>query len=146
MEQYATLYKALEAFPYNSEPEEENTKEGLKDYFPSFISDVYRVLDVIVSSTELRGAKLHHVSLSIDVSLIPSAWVVVAYSTGAIILLAKPKIALRDVDLVVDKSDEIASAVEENYEIIPAVAGYVIDYDAEKYAKSIDVPVFSLDL
>jgi len=129
----------------SSIPEEVGSQSSL-EYFPSFISDVYRVLDIIVSSTEIRGAKVQHISISFDMSIIPTAWIIVAYSSGAIVLLAKPKISVGDVDLVVDKTDDIAAAVEEGYEVIPAIAGYVIDYDAERYAKSIDIPVFNLDV
>ncbi len=144
----ASIENSLRVFPqeYVEEEEQTSSNKSLLAFFPSFVSDVYRVLDVILSSTELRGASVHHISISFDMTVTPIAWIIVAYKTGAVILLAKPKITVYDVDLVVDKSDEIASIVDEDYEVIPAVAGYVVDYDAERYAKSIDVPVFNLDL
>ena len=143
----SSIENSLRVYPtsYGEEEEEEKTK-SLLSFFPSFVSDVYRVLDVILSSTELRGAVVQHISLNFDMTITPTAWIVVAYRSGSIILLARPKISVNDVDLVIDKSDEIASMVDDDYEVIPAVAGYVIDYDAERYAKSIDVPVFNLDL
>ncbi len=111
-----------------------------------FARDVYRIVDSIVSGLESRSLNVHHISITFDFETTPHSWALIASDNGAVVLYAKPYIGITDIDLAINRAEEMASATEEDYEVIPAVAGYIIDFDAERYAKSIDVPIFYLDL
>ncbi|MET1101301.1 MAG: hypothetical protein ABWW69_02320 [Pyrodictiaceae archaeon] len=129
----------------------ENTSPSLeassKTLFPSFAKDVYRVVDVIIAGSELRGLQVEYLAMNIDLaSSLPTAWVFIVSEKGIVVLLARPEISVEDIELTLNKTEELATTLSREVEIVPAVAGYSIDYDAERYARSIDVPVFQLGM
>ncbi|WP_143522147.1 hypothetical protein [Pyrodictium delaneyi] len=110
-----------------------------------FMADVRTVVEAFVLGGRLEGARLLRIVEDYGVDEIPYARALVMFEGIAFYLYAKPYIDVGDVDVLADEVGELAEKLE-NTEIVPVAAAYQFSYDAERYAKSIDVETMRLGL
>ena len=75
----------------------------------------------------------------------PWAHAIIVFDGIVFYLFAKPYIDVYDVDVLVDSISSISGSSSTSV-IVPVVAGYEYSYDAERYAKSIEVEILRLGL
>ncbi|BES81986.1 hypothetical protein [Pyrodictium abyssi] len=110
-----------------------------------FMADVRTVVEAFVLGGRLEGARLLRIVEDYGVDDIPYARALVAFEGVAFYLYAKPYMDVGDIDVLVDEAGELAEKLE-NTEVVPVAAAYQFSYDAERYAKSIDVEAVRLGL
>jgi hypothetical protein len=111
-----------------------------------FISDVRTVINALILGGRMEGAKFKRLTeeYGIDEGS-PWARAIIVFDGIVFYLLAKPYIDVYDVDVLVDSISSISESPSTSV-IVPVVAGYEYSYDAERYAKSIEVEILRLGL
>ena len=111
-----------------------------------FMSDVRTVVNALLLGAGLEGGRFARLveDYSADEG-VPRARVLLVVGDVAFYLYAKPYIDVLDIDVLVDEAGEAAERIGAG-EVVPVAAGYQYTFDAERYAKSIDVEVLRLGL
>lgn len=111
-----------------------------------FISDVRTAINALILGGRMEGAKFKRLTEEYGVDEgSPWARAIIVFDGIVFYLLAKPYIDVYDVDVLVDEISSIPGSSSTSV-IVPVVAGYEYSYDAERYAKTIEVEVLRLGL
>lgn len=112
-----------------------------------FIADVRTVVNALLLGAGLEGARFRRLLEDYyrGEADLPAAKVTIVLDGFAFYLYAKPYIDVEDVDVLVDEAGEEAERLGVE-EVVPVAAGYEFSYDAERYAKSIEVETIRLGL
>ncbi|BEP17727.1 hypothetical protein PYJP_10790 [Pyrofollis japonicus] len=110
-----------------------------------FMDHVRTVTTAFIIAGRLEGARLIRVVEDYGFSETMWARVIVWFDGVVFYIYAKPYIDVPDVDLLVDDAAEIAEKLGENH-VVPVGAAYEYSFDAERYAKSIEVELVHLGL
>jgi len=112
-----------------------------------FMADVRTVVNALLLGAGLEGAKFRRLleDYHRGDADIPAAKALIVFRGFAFYLYAKPFIDVEDVDVLLDQAGEEAEKLGVE-EIVPIAAAYEFSYDAERYAKSIDVELIRLGL
>ncbi|KSW12008.1 hypothetical protein CF15_04270 [Pyrodictium occultum] len=140
LEEPAALESLAHSFP---EAAGEGARGGLS--IIRFMADVRTVAEAFVLGGGLEGARLLRIREDYRMGEIPRARVLVEFEGLVFYLYAKPYIDVEDVDVLVDEAGELAERLGAA-EVVPVAAAYQFSYDAERYARSIDVETVRLGL
>ena len=111
-----------------------------------FMSDVRTVVNALLLGAGLEGGRFARLVEDYSVEEgVPRAKVLLVVGDIMFYLYAKPYMDVLDIDVLVDEAGEAAERIGAG-EVVPVAAGYQYTFDAERYAKSIDVEVLRLGL
>jgi len=108
-----------------------------------FMEHVRTVTTAFMFGGRLEGARL--IRVIEDYGFSESLWArVILWFDGIVFYVyAKPYIDVGDIDVLVDEASEMAEKLGED-QVVPVAAAYEYSYDAERYAKSIEVEIVRL--
>jgi len=138
---FASLAHSLE----ESQPQQEDVGHGLT--LIRFMADVRTVINALLLGAGLEGARFRRLIEDYyrGEADIPAAKAIIVFKGFAFYLYAKPFMDVEDVDVLLDLSDAETERLDVE-EVVPVAAAYEFSYDAERYAKSIDVELIRLGL
>ena len=112
-----------------------------------FMADVRTVVNALMLGAGLEGARFKRLveDYARGEAGLPAARALLVLEGLAFYVYAKPYIDVEDVDVLVDEAGEAAERLGVE-EVVPVAAAYEFSYDAERYAKSIEVELVRLGL
>jgi len=112
-----------------------------------FMADVRTAVNALLLGAGLEGARFTRLleDYRRGEAGLPAAQAVLVFQGFAFYLYAKPFIDVEDVDVLVDEAGDWAEKLGVE-EVVPVAAAYEFSYDAERYAKSIEVELIRLGL
>lgn len=121
--------------------EEEPAAPPLSPY--RFMDHVRTVTTAFMLGGRLEGARL--IRVIEDYGFTDTLWArVILWFDGLVFYIyAKPYVDVGDIDVLVDEAGEMAEKLGEE-QVVPVAAAYEYSYDAERYAKSIEVEIVRL--
>ncbi len=108
----------------------------------SFVASVQWLLYVFKLGLDLEGVSVVEAHVFYDDDSLRVLAVLVARER-VFVIYAKPHITVKDVDDLTDLLEAVGEAYPD-HTLIPVLASYTIDIDAERYAFSLDIHVLSL--
>lgn len=108
----------------------------------NFVSTLQWLLYVFKVGLELEGDEVKDIVVFYSKDLWSAIAIIVSLDR-VFILYAKRHLRVNDVDRVIDLAGEVGEAYPD-HEVVPVLASYTCDVDAEKYAYSLDIPILTL--
>lgn len=110
-----------------------------------FAGDVQAAVNALIMAGRLEGARLRRLMVRYEAGQ-EAFWAhaMIVFEGFTFYLYAKPYIEVHDVDYVADTVARTAESTSDK--IVPIIAGYTYSYDAERYAKSIEIELLKLGL
>ncbi len=111
-----------------------------------FMDDVRTVVNAVLLGAGLEGARFKAMveEMGRSDADLPWAKVVLVFEGYVFYIHAKVFMDVEDIDVLADEAGEIAEKY--NAEVVPLAAAYEYTYDAERYARSIEIETLRLGL